>query len=669
MDTNRTLLPAAPPLAIGAGLLLWGWQNNFFLFAIPMALILESSRFMKWRWPITDKEFNNIADLSGVIFFLVVVYIFFTVRSQGIFTILTILPFVFFLVVLTQLFSDRGFMKLSSLFISLRKLPPEREAELDKPVDITLPFIMVCLISASAGNLRTIWFYILVCILIAYILWVYRPSRYHAVAWAMTMILCAGIGFLSQEGIREMQRAVERSIMSMFDQYMWRYRDPNRTTTSMGSIGRLKLSDRVLVRVKTETPLSGPLYLHEATYDSYNYGVWSTVNPDFTVIDPDISGESWTLNDLTSNNRAAITTFMVNVTGVVPAPHGTHEITGPGIIEINQNQNGTINMEMREGWISYNTLYNDDELPAWSPGPRDLEVNSSYREDLERLARELDLYGKPDTEIIRTVHTHFTENFLYSLDRRQRYPRGRYLADFLFENQQGHCEYFATSTVLLLRIMGIPARYATGYYIHEYSNLERLYVGRSRHSHSWVLAYVNNQWQVLDTTPSTWAPYEEETASSLQALYDLSAWVRYQISLWRARGELDEEEEEDSFYLLWLLVPLLLILIWRLYRKERIHTKGSDQSGRAAGIIPGLDSSFYRLARILEDKGYKRRPGETMTSWLARIDSRLLSGKCRQALLLHYRYRFDPEGLSLEARQQLAGIVDDLVMEFGSQPA
>jgi transglutaminase-like putative cysteine protease len=43
------------------------------------------------------------------------------------------------------------------------------------------------------------------------------------------------------------------------------------------------------------------------------------------------------------------------------------------------------------------------------------------------------------------------------------------LARFLLRTRSGHCEYFATATVLLLRQLGIPARYAVGYAVHEAS--------------------------------------------------------------------------------------------------------------------------------------------------------------------------------------------------------
>lgn len=661
MKSARLLQPA-PPFVLTAGLLLWGWQNQFLIYAVPMAILLEAARYVNWRWSTSEKEFNNIADISGVGFFIAVVYIFFTVRSEGIFTILSVLPFVFFLIVMTQLYSEQGSLKLSVLLVSLRKLSPEYDRELNKNIDISLPYFLICLIAASAGNQRTPWFYILVTLLLAFVLWTARPARYSPVLWLALIGVAMAGGYAGQIGLITAQRAIERSLMSMFDQFMWRYRDPNRVTTAIGTIGRLKFSDRILLRIKTPARLTRPLYLHEATYDSFHYGVWSTTKPGFDLVDSDPGGTSWTLNELPRPARATITTYLVKDAGVIPLPHGASRISGTGIIEINQNNFGTVNLEMREGWISYNADYGNGVLPEWKPSPDDLVVAEPYRRDLARLAGELALNGKTQTEIVSAVVNHFRHNFRYSLAGR-RYPGRNYLSDFLFVTRQGHCEYFATSTVLLLRSLGIPARYAVGYYIDEYSTLEGQYIGRSRDAHSWALAYVNDTWQVLDTTPAVWAPYEDANASSLQALFDLTAWLRYKLSRWQTKDEL-EDEEQSRFELLWLLIPLIIILTWRLYIKERITTVLQGRHVKPRLVCPGLDSDFYRLVDRLEGRGYKRRDGETLRAWLSRCGAEWSNAGIEQALRLHYQYRFDPAGMTDQVKYRLENLVGKIINEM-----
>lgn len=663
MIIRETYLRAAPPLLLGAGLLLWGWQNGFLVYAIIMGLLLEITHYVNWRWPITDKEFNNLTDLSGLGFFIVIVYIFIDKGAEGIYTILSIIPFVLFLLILVQLFSDKGGIKLSALFISLRKLDTDKSPELNRYIDISLPYFMVCIISASAGNIRTIWFFLSCCLLFAITMWLVRPrKRYRITTWALLVVLSFCVAYAGQAGIRNLQATIEQNFMGMFDRFMWRFRDPDRATTAIGSLGRLKLSDRILVRIKPDRALTEPLYLYESSYNSYNYGVWSTVKPAFESVDSDPGGSSWTLNNDKPDRSAEISVYMINQAGVIPVPLGTSKIRGPGIVAVNENNYGTIKMEMHEGWIKYSTDYQNDSITAPPPSKYDLSVSDTYRTDFEKFADQLQLRGKPEQEIVDKVRKTFLEHYTYSLTRKQRYPRGRYLADFLFNSKSGHCEYFATATVLLLRTLGIPARYAVGYATQEYSILEGQYIARSRHAHSWVLAFVNGHWIQVDTTPSVWAPEEEKGSSALQPVIDLLSWINFKISRWRSGEEL--EDEKTSYSLLWLLIPLGLLLFWRMYFKERIQKIGIKRETLVMREFQGRDSIFYRLVEQLEIRGYSRIEGETLYQWLKRIDYIVSGKKLSRALMLHYQYRFDPAGLNKRAKEEFNDLVSELMMEI-----
>ncbi|MFQ5660086.1 MAG: transglutaminase family protein [Gammaproteobacteria bacterium] len=662
MNPGATRLRPAPPFLVGGGLLLWGLQNGFLMYALFMAILLETAHRVSWRWTISDKEFNNITDLSSVVFFAVVVYIFTTEGSKGIFTILSVLPFVFFLILLTQLYSERGRIKLSALFVSLRKLDADKTPESNQEIDISLPYFMACLISASAGNQKPLWFFTACCLFISIVLWSVRPKRYRILTWVSMLGFAFLLGYAGQAGITRLQAAIEAGFMQIFDQFMWRYRDAGRTTTAIGSIGRLKLSDRIVIRIKTDEKLTRPLYLQEAAYNSYSYGVWSTAGAEFSLIDPDAGGNSWTLGNAEPDREIEISTYMVKEKGVIPLPQGTSRITGRGIIEIDQNPYGAVNMEIHEGWIRYKAGYRNNQLFNRDPDKNDLYIADSYRKDFDRLAEELGLHEKPPREIIRTVENHFAHNFFYSLTRKQRFPRGKYLADFLFKSRKGHCEFFATSTVLLLRSAGIPARYAVGYSTQEYSRLEGQYVARARHAHSWALAYVNKHWRMIDTTPSVWAPLEDEEASGFESLIDLWSWLNYKISRWQSRD--NPENQESSYTLLWLLIPLVLFLAWRLYFKQRVKRSNDETGSAVPGEYPGMNSGFYRLSAALERAGFRRRAGETMYVWISRVETRLSSRHLHQALMLHYRYRFDPHGLSSQAKNRLNMLVNAALLDL-----
>ncbi|MBF8270345.1 MAG: transglutaminase domain protein, partial [Gammaproteobacteria bacterium] len=128
---------------------------------------------------------------------------------------------------------------------------------------------------------------------------------------------------------------------------------------------------------------------------------------------------------------------------------------------------------------------------------------------------------------------------------------------------------------------------------------------------------------------------------------------RYKFSRWQTKDEL-EDEEKSEFELLWLLIPLTLILAWRLYIKERVLTVRKKTGTGKSMLNPGMDSEFYRLVNHIEGLGHKRRNGETLHAWLIRCDYRLANVRIEQALRLHYQYRFDPAGLTDQAKNRLA---------------
>jgi len=666
VTSAATRLRPAPPFLLGAGLLIWGWQTGFFVFAIPMALLLEFSHWIRWRCVITDKEYNIVSDVSGLIFLILVVYIFSNDGAGGIYRILSIMPFILYLLILGQAYGERGMIRLSVLFVSLRKL--ERDDDMNREFDLSLPYFLLCIISASSGNRYPALFFLFVCLLLAVILWSIRPGRYHGSLWAGLLILSLSLAYAGQAGMKHAQRSIEIMMMDIFEKYMWRYRDPDRASTAIGSLGRIKLSDRILLRVDTDKKLRKPLLLHEAGYTDYGFGAWSNDNNDFELIDPDITPGSWTLDRPRGERSLTLSTYMIKEIGVIPLPYGTTDIYDVNAFDLNRNPYGAIRIEATSGWVDYRVDYQKNTTMDTPVGQHDLHVPDRHNNTFNRLVDEWGLQGKTPERVIAIIKKRFSENYGYSLGNRNRYPRGRYLHDFLFDSKEGHCEYFATSTVFLLRATGIPARYAVGYVVNEFSELEDQYVVRGRDAHSWALAYVGGSWQVIDTTPPEWIPLARENPSQFGSLFDLAAWLKYRYARWQSDEE-PEEGRSNTDYLLWLLPPLVLFLLWRLYyRKPTDRTKqhvGDNNS--SSEVWPGKDSAMYQLIKELEQRGFHRRPGETLAAWFQRLGMEPKAMNLTQALELHYRYRFDPAGNNPDIRSRINKIVSAILDSYSSQ--
>jgi hypothetical protein len=101
------------------------------------------------------------------------------------------------------------------------------------------------------------------------------------------------------------------------------------------------------------------------------------------------------------------------------------------------------------------------------------------------------------------IESYLQKNYSYSLEPSQ-LEKPQPLASFLFESRRGHCEYFASGMVILLRTLGVPSRLINGFRAGEYNAVGKDYVIRGRDAHSWVEAFSPEKgWQTFDPTPAS----------------------------------------------------------------------------------------------------------------------------------------------------------------------
>lgn len=81
-------------------------------------------------------------------------------------------------------------------------------------------------------------------------------------------------------------------------------------------------------------------------------------------------------------------------------------------------------------------------------------------------------------------------------------PEGEDFAEyFLFESRRGYCMHFASAAVLILRAMGAPARYVSGFTVVPAPGQETDVADRA--AHAWVEVYVNGYgWYPVEVTPA-----------------------------------------------------------------------------------------------------------------------------------------------------------------------
>ncbi len=240
-------------------------------------------------------------------------------------------------------------------------------------------------------------------------------------------------------------------------------------------------------------------------------------------------------------------------------------LTRPGV---QRSVLGAVRIEQAPDMLLFDAHFDPQHVLDAAPDPVDLSLPSSLRPALEKVANEIALPDRDADAAARALAEFFDTRFSYSLALSRRNGTPRSLSQFLLEDRRGHCEYFATATVLLLRQAGIPARYATGYAVQEWSSLEQQYVVRKRHAHAWALAWIDGRWQELDTTPAVWAAQEEDAASALQPLYDLLSLLNYRLALWQLAPA---DDSSRAAMMLWMAAALALYLAWRIWRRRRVR--------------------------------------------------------------------------------------------------
>src|SRR5215813_14042937 len=101
----------------------------------------------------------------------------------------------------------------------------------------------------------------------------------------------------------------------------------------------------------------------------------------------------------------------------------------------------------------------------------------------------------------KAIESYLQSEYAYSLDMKASGPDP--VADFLFNVKAGHCEYFASAMVMLLRTHGIASRLVNGFTAGEYNDAADAYTVRQFNAHSWVEVYFpeTRSWVTFDPTP------------------------------------------------------------------------------------------------------------------------------------------------------------------------
>jgi transglutaminase-like putative cysteine protease len=177
-----------------------------------------------------------------------------------------------------------------------------------------------------------------------------------------------------------------------------------------------------------------------------------------------------------------------------------------------------------------------DDLRPYSPGYyRYLQLPENLDPRIPKYATQIILNSNSLNryDAARAIESELQNKFGYSLQMKAGGPDP--LADFLFNVKAGHCEYFSTAMVVLLRTHGIAARVVNGFLPGEYNEAAGAFTVRQSDAHSWVEVYFpeTRAWITFDPTPSAGRsePVRTGFAAQLQKYAEALEliWLQYVV--------------------------------------------------------------------------------------------------------------------------------------------
>lgn len=303
-----------------------------------------------------------------------------------------------------------------------------------------------------------------------------------------------------------------------------------------------------------------------------------------------------------------------------------------------------------------------------------LDVPKENQEVIDRIIREEGLDREEDA--VEGIKNYLQNNYEYTLIPGKT-PRDRdFVNYFLTENKKGYCTYFASSAVLMLRQLGIPARFVGGYYVSR-ADIESegelqmlpeqdwlLYYGSEQEievyevevtdssAHAWVEVYVDGfGWIPVDVTP----PGEDDEMDEIAQEQGQGTIAKFITTLF-------SQETADNvkntvimallavgitalaFSVLYQVVGCILVL----YRKKKYASPDCPRETI-------FQIALY-LFRIFKFHGCRREETDTFHEYRALLEEKGMIDKQdgERIFAIYEKAKYSPENITAEESREFA---------------
>jgi transglutaminase-like putative cysteine protease len=426
---------------------------------------------------------------------------------------------------------------------------------------------------------------------------------------------------------------------------------------SLGDIASIQENTDVAMRVKVTPVNTDPNYRYYwrgISYDHYDGKTWSTGYPGNRFLRKYSEGVFHASGYAANDPQLVHQEFYLEPldTRVIFGLDRVMKLKG-NFGEVSRDTNSSLMaMGRTQSYEVFSRLNRPTIESLQSAGKQSLpETISRYQlqlpfhsDKIEELARSITNDETTQLRKVIAVKRYLEKNYEYSLtditqDRKDPVSR------FLFEKKSGHCEYFATSMVILLRHIGIPARIVHGFLEGEFNELGGFYVVRNSDAHSWVEVYFDGTWVSFDPSPRPELLAADSSFWQLDFYKIMDSinffWDRY-ILIYSGQDQLDaftavrdryrefKSQVRDKDYPETILERLntwwrtnreIIAIIFIALTAIAVALRIVLRRRRARKISQSPVLFYQEMLSILERRGFNREPNSTPAEFMQSIQA------------------------------------------------